>query len=124
MANIKKNFDVFPENTYVGANLGFITAGNNILGSIQFKHPNEGIAEFAVSNDFDTKEMVDKLWTPISVRLQGTTVFIPSIDFSLVAPDPVMVKFGCFSFAFLKVTLTTAGGIFRAIYNVPTGSTD
>jgi len=124
MANIKKNFDIFPLATYTGANLGFVTAGNNILGSIQIEHPETGTMEFAVSNDFDTKEMVDKLWTPMPVRLLGSSSYITSIDFTTTGADPVIVKFGCFSFAFLRCTLTTVSGDYRVIYNVPTGSTD
>lgn len=116
---IKKNRDVLPEQTYTGVNLAFITAGSDTLSSIQFKHPEEGTVEFAVSNDTETKEMQDKLWSPVQVKLQGTTTYLPSIDFSTTGPDPVMVEFSCFAFAFLKITLTTAGGIFRATYNVP-----
>lgn len=115
----KKNEEILPQGTYTGTNLAFITAGSDVLSSIQFQHPSEGIVEFAVSNDTETKEMQDKLWSPISVRLQGTTTFLSSIDFSTTGPDPVMIRFGCFSYAFLKITLTTAGGEFRGVYNVP-----
>ena len=115
----KKNRDVIPNNTYTGTNLAYITAGNDTLSSIQFKHPEEGTVSFAVSNDISTEEFGNKLWTPVLTKLQGTTTFIPTIDFATTGPDPVMVEFKCFAFAFLRITLTTTGNIFRATYNVP-----
>ena len=121
MANMrtKKNKDVLPYNTYTGTNLSFITAGSDVLSSIQFQHPEEGTVSFAVSNDTETKAMTDKLWTPVQVKLQGTATYISDIDFSTTGSDPVMIEFNNFAFSFLKITLVTTGNIFRATYNVP-----
>lgn len=120
MANIKKNKEIFPEGVYDGTNISYVTAGNNILGSIQIKHPSDGMFELAVSNDYDTKDFGDKLWTPLPVRLLGENTYIPFITFT--DEEPTVIKLGCFSFAFLRATLTGSGGIYRAIYNVPEGS--
>jgi len=120
MANIKKNQEIFPETSYSGTNLSYLTAGNNILGSIQIKHPAEGTFELAVSNDYDTKYFEEKLWTPLPVRLLGQTTYISLITFT--DEEPTIIKLGCFSFAFLRATLTASGGIYRAIYNVPEGN--
>lgn len=115
----KKNKVVLPEQAYTGTNLAFITAGSDTLSSIQFKHPGVGTVAFAVSNDTDTKAFASKDWTPVLVKLQGTTTYLPTIDFSTTGPDPVMVEFSCFAYAFLKITLTASGGTYKGVYNVP-----
>ena len=115
----KKNKNIIPQQFYTGTTLAFITAGSDVLSSIQFMHPEEGTVKFAVSNDTQTKAMEDKLWSPVQSKLQGSTVFLPAIDFSTTGADPVMVEFKCFAFAFLRITLETTGNIFRATYNVP-----
>lgn len=115
----KKNKVIIPEQAYTGTNLAFITAGSDTLSSIQFKHPEVGTVAFAVSNDTETKQMQDKDWTPVLVKLQGTSTYLPFIDFSTTGPDPVMVEFSCFAYAFLRITLTGSGGIYKGVYNVP-----
>jgi len=121
MTDILKNIEVFPEGAYNGANLSYVTAGSFTLASLQIQHPEVGTLAIAISNDYKTVPFADKLWTPLPVRLLGQTTFINEIDFATTGPDPVIVKFGCFSNAFLKFTLTGTGGIYRAVYNVPDG---
>jgi len=113
----KRNQEILPESTYTGTNVAYITTGSNVLGSFHIDHPELGELSFAVSNDLDPI-FANKTWIPIQVKPQGGTL-APIIDFTLTGADPVGVNSPCNGFAFMRLTLTNANGIYRIIYNAP-----
>lgn len=117
MASPKTNKIIFPQDIYTGANISYFKIPNDSLGSIQIDHPATGTLEVAASIDYQNQNYDEKSWTVLPVKLLGGSVFLPIITFT--DTEPTIIKFSCASFAFLRLTLTGAGGTYRAIYNSP-----
>lgn len=120
MANIRSNSEVFPRASYTGTNLSYFEVANELHSCLQVEHPATGTLSLEISVDYKNQAYADKLWSPLPVRLQGSTVYLDTITFTTTTPS--IIKLDCSPYSFIRATLTGSGDFYRVIYNSPTGS--